>query len=115
MMTIAFTTQTGGPDAVMDPRFGRTRWLQLLDPETGKMTAIDNSDADAAAHGAGPRAVQKLVELGVDVLVTGNGPGGKAAAALAPTGIEVFIGAGDLTLAEAREAYERGALPRVDL
>lgn len=109
-MTIAFTTAGPEPDAPMDARFGRTRYLQILDPDTGRLTPVDNAEAGSADHGAGPRAVQLLVELGADVLITGNGPGGKAAAALAHTGIRVFIGAGDMSLPQAREAYAQGEL-----
>lgn len=109
-MTVVFTTTGAAPDAAMDPRFGRAPWLQILDPETGALTAVDNAEAASGAHGAGPRAVQLLLELGADVLVTGNGPGGKAAAALAHTGIRVFVGAGEMTLPEARAAYAQGTL-----
>ena len=111
-MNIAFTTQGQDLDSPMDPRFGRTRFLLLLDDETGNVQATDNSEADEAAHGAGPKTVQKLVELGAQVLVTGNGPGGTAAEALKHTGIEIYVGAGDMSVQEAIDAYKNGELKK---
>lgn len=40
---------------------------------------MSNNQINEQGHGAGPLAAQKLMELGADVLLTGNGPGGKAA------------------------------------
>jgi len=111
-MNIVFTTQGQDLDSPMDPRFGRTRFLFLLDEETGDVKVVDNSDADEVAHGAGPMTVQKLVDLGAQVLVTGNGPGGTAAKVLKNTGIEIYIGAGDMSVKEAIDAYKSGMLEK---
>lgn len=109
-MTIAFTTQGTDWDAQMDPRFGRTRYFLVLNEETDELRVVDNSAADEEAHGAGPKTAQKLMEFGATTLITGNGPGGNAAAVLASTGIKIYVGAGDLTVKDALAAYREGRL-----
>ena len=111
-MKIALTTQGPDLDSPMDPRFGRTRFLILLDEEARSIQAVDNSAADDVAHGAGPKTVQKLVEIGATVLITGNGPGGTAGEALVHTGIEIYIGAGEMSAKEALEAFKNGELKK---
>lgn len=109
-MKIAFTTQGTGWDSPMDPRFGRTRFFFVYDEEAETFETHDNSDSDQEAHGAGPRTARKLADFGAQVLVTGNGPGGNAAAVLEALGVTVFVGAGDMTVQQALEAYRQGAL-----
>ena len=109
-MRIVFTTQGTEWDSPMDPRFGRTRYFFIFDEETGKIDTFDNSAIEHEAHGAGPRTAQKLAEFGADVLITGNGPGGNAAAVLATTGIKIYVGAGDMTVKDARAAFKNGTL-----
>ena len=111
-MNIVFTTQGTDWDSPMDPRFGRTHFFFVLDDETGNFRIVDTSAADKEAHGAGPMTAQKLVEVGATVLITGNGPGGNAAAVLKATGIEIYVGAGEMTVKEALEAYKKGELKK---
>ncbi len=111
-MNIAFTAQGPDMDSPIDPRFGRTRFFLILDDETGDLKSVDNGAADADAHGVGPKSAQKLMGLQAQVLITGNGPGGNAAAVLETTGIEVYVGAGEMTVKEALEAYRNGELKK---
>ncbi|RLD34308.1 MAG: dinitrogenase iron-molybdenum cofactor biosynthesis protein, partial [Bacteroidetes bacterium] len=60
--------------------------------------------------GAGPKTAQKLFEYSPDVLITGNGPGGNAAAVLEKTGVKIYVGAGDMTAKEAYKAYKDNRL-----
>ncbi len=46
------------------------------------------------------------------MLITGNGPGGNADAVLKTTGIEVYVGAGEMTVQQAYEAYKAGSLKK---
>ncbi len=112
-MKIAFTTKGTDWDSPMDPRFGRTSYFFVFDEETDTVQTFDNRDVEHEAHGAGPRTAQKLMELGADVLITGNGPGGNAAAVLQSTGIEVLVGAGEMTVKEALAAYREGVLKSI--
>ncbi len=111
-MKIVFTTQGADWDSPIDPRFGRTRYFFVFDEETEKVETFDNNAIDKEAHGAGPRTAQKLAEFGADVLITGNGPGGNAAAVLQTTGVEIYVGAGEMTVREANEAFKKGELKK---
>ena len=111
-MKIAFTTKGTEWNSQMDPRFGRAEWILVYDEDTDKFSTIDNSDVANEAHGAGPRTAQRLFELEPDVLITGNGPGGNAGTVLKEAGIVSYIGAGDLSIKEAYEAYKDGKLKK---
>ena len=111
-MKIVFTAKGTDMNAAMDPRFGRTEYFVIFDEDTKSIESYDNRAIEGEAHGAGPKTAQKLVEYGTEVLITGNGPGGNAAAVLKTTGTEVFVGAGDMTVTEAYEAYKAGNLKR---
>jgi len=112
-MKIAFTAKGLGWDSQMDPRFGRTEYFVFYDEDTKKTTGYDNREAGNDAHGAGPKTAQKLFELKADVLITGNGPGGNAAAVMGKTGIDMYIGAGDMIVKDAYEAYKNGTLTKL--
>ncbi len=109
-MKIAFTTKGTEWDSMMDPRLGRTEFILLYDEETSEFSHYDNRAIEHIAHGAGPKTVQKLFELNPDILITGNGPGGNAAAALRNAPIKIYIGAGEMTVKEALSAYKNGEL-----
>ena len=109
-MKIAFTAKGIEWDSKMDPRFGRTEFILIYDNEKDEMTHFDNRDIENEAHGAGPKTSQKLFELQANILITGNGPGGNAASVLEKAGTKVFIGAGEMTVKQAYEAYNNKSL-----
>jgi len=109
-MKIALTTKGTEWDSMMDPRFGRTEFILIYDDEKKELSHYDNRAVESMAHGAGPQTAQKLFELDPDVLITGNGPGGNAAAVLKNSRVKVFIGAGDKTVKEALDAYKNNLL-----
>ena len=109
-MKIAFTTKGTTWDSAMDPRFGRTEYFLIYDDEKDDLTHFDNRDSANDAHGAGPKTAQKLFEFNPGVLITGNGPGGNAGTVLEKAGIKVFVGAGEMTVKEAFEAYKNKTL-----
>lgn len=111
-MKIAFTTKGTSWDSPIDPRFGRTEYILVYDDEKDEFISFDNRDIENEAHGAGPKTSQKLFELGANVLITGNGPGGNAAAVLEKAGVESYIGAGDMTVKQAFEAYQNNQLKK---
>ena len=115
MMKIIFTTKGSDMNAMMDPRFGRAEFLLLYDEETGKHTVHDNLEAANSAHGAGPLAAQKVYELKADAIVTGNGPGEKAAATLQVADIAIFVGAGSMKVHEALSSFQQGKLEKIKL
>ncbi len=109
-MKIAFTSKGNGWDDMIDSRFGRTEYLVILDEDTGELTAYDNRAVKSVVHGAGPQTAQKLSELGADVLITGNGPGGNALSILNRMDLDIFFGAGDMTIRKAYQAYKNNML-----
>lgn len=109
-MKIAFTTKGTEWDSTMDPRFGRTEFILVYDEEKETFESFDNTDIENEAHGAGPKTSQTLFEMAPQVLITGNGPGGNAATVLEKAGIKIFIGAGEMKVNEAYEAYKNNSL-----
>jgi len=112
-MKIAFTAKGTNMDSEMDPRFGRTEYFVFYDEETKEVSSFDNSDTGKDAHGAGPKTAQRLFELKANVLITGNGPGGNAAAVTNKMGIEIYVGAGEMTVQSAYDAFKKGELTKV--
>lgn len=112
-MRIAFTTKGTNWDSKMDPRFGRTEHFLVFDEITKDLVHLNNSDSSNDAHGAGPKTAQRLFELKADVLITGNGPGGNAGTVLEKAGMEIYIGAGEMTVKEAYDAYQNKELKKI--
>ncbi|QEN06598.1 dinitrogenase iron-molybdenum cofactor biosynthesis protein [Oceanispirochaeta crateris] len=111
-MKIVFTAKGNNMDSLIDPRFGRTEYFVIYDEDSKNLESYDNRAIESEAHGAGPKTAQKLVELGAEVLITGNGPGGNASGVLSTTGVEVYVGAGNMTVEEAYDAYKAGSLKK---
>lgn len=109
-MKIVLTAKGETWESKIDPRFGRTDYLFVYNDETEEIKIVNNLDIQNAAHGAGPQTAKKLFELEPDILITGNGPGGNAAAVLAETELKIFTGAGDMTVKEAFSAWKDGKL-----
>ena len=109
-MKIAFTAKGTNWNSQMDPRFGRTEFIVIYDEEKDELSSFDNRTVEGVAHGSGPQTAQKLFDLNPDVLITGNGPGGNAAKVLEQTEIKIFIGAGNMTIKQAYEAFKDNKL-----
>jgi predicted Fe-Mo cluster-binding NifX family protein len=87
-MKVAVTAQGGGLGSELDPRFGRAKWFVVVDTETGEHVAIDNSAGAGAPSGAGVAAGQRVIEAGVDAVITGHcGP--NAESVLKAAGIDI--------------------------
>jgi predicted Fe-Mo cluster-binding NifX family protein len=64
-------------DSGFDLRFGRAGWFCLLDEETGETSFYENKNKEAS-HGAGTKAVERVVELGATRVISGDfGPKAK--------------------------------------
>jgi len=112
-MKIAFTSKGTEWESMMDPRFGRAEFLLLYDEEKDNFLHYDNRKISEVAHGAGPQTAQKLFDLHPDILITGNGPGGNAAFVLEKSGVKIYIGAGDITVKQAFDAYKNNQLKKI--
>lgn len=111
-MRIAITSEGASMDAKVDPRFGRAQYFVFVDSETNELISVDNTDNENEAHGAGPKAASVLFDNKAEILITGNGPGGNAASVIEKAGIQVFVGAADMTIKQALEAYKNNELKK---
>ena len=107
-MKLAVTSQGPELSSQVDPRFGRAKYFVVVETETGRASAFDNSVNLNVAQGAGIQAGRKVVELGAQALATGQ-VGPKAFSSLRAGGVQVFTGASG-TVAEAVGQFKAGAL-----
>jgi predicted Fe-Mo cluster-binding NifX family protein len=107
-MKLAITSQGSYLQSPVDPRFGRARYLIVVDTETGAFSAVDNSVNLNAAQGAGIQTGKRIVDLGVDGLITGH-VGPKAFSTLQAGGVKIYTGASG-SVADAIEQFKAGKL-----
>ena len=99
-------------DSAVDPRFGRAKFLVLIDTDTGEFTAHDNTQNLGAPQGAGIQAAQNVAGLGAAAVITGN-VGPKAFAVLQAGGVKPYIGAIG-SVQEVVEQFKEGRLKCAD-
>lgn len=58
-------------DSGFDLRFGRAEWFCLLDEMSGETRFFKNENKEAT-HGAGTKAVEKVIELGANRVISGD-------------------------------------------
>ncbi len=109
-MKIVFTAKGDTWESQMDPRFGRMDILVVYDESHDTLEAISNSQSETMEHGAGLQTAKKVMELHPDVIITGNGAGQKALEILKRSKVKMYVGAGDMTLKEAYEAFKADKL-----
>lgn len=88
-MKIAITTTGMKWSSPMDPRFGRAHFVALIDTETEAFMVFDNSPNLNAPQGAGIQTGKRVVDLDVDVVITGH-VGPKAFATLEAGNVKVY-------------------------
>ena len=109
MMKIVITATEPKETGDVDPRFGRCGYFAIYDTDRQAYEFFPNATNLQAAQGAGIQAGQLIVELGAEILITGNlGP--KASSVLETNGIRTYQAAAG-TVAEAAAAYLAGSLP----
>lgn len=88
-MRIAVTALENNKTSKMDPRFGRGAYFAVYDTENKAFNFYANEAKDASG-GAGPKAAEQIVNLGVNKLLSSDfGP--KAKAALETMGVEMIL------------------------
>lgn len=107
-MKLAITSEGESLQSPVDPRFGRAKFFVVMDTETQAVTAMSNAVNLNAAQGAGIQAGKKIVELGVEKLITGH-VGPKAFATLQAGNVGIYTGATG-SVGEAVEQYKTGKL-----
>ena len=111
-MKIAITAQGKELSSEIDLRFGRAKWLTLVDTESGDFQAHDNAVNLNAAQGAGIQTGQNIANLGVEAVITGN-VGPNAFKTLNAANVKVFL-AEKQTVQQAINSYKAGELKEVD-
>jgi predicted Fe-Mo cluster-binding NifX family protein len=110
-MRVAITAS--GPDlsSPVDMRFGRARYLLVVDTSDRKVTPIDNHAGMDATQGAGIQAAQAVVDNNVSVLITGHcGP--KAFRALRAAGVHVYL-TPETTVDDAIDLFQKGEIKHI--
>lgn len=88
-MKILITSKGEGIDSQFDLRFGRGKYFCVYDEATGNTEFHKNNNADAQG-GAGTKTAEKVIELGVKKVISGDfGP--KAKDLLMKFGIQMVI------------------------
>lgn len=76
-MKLLVTTKGNTSKSKTDDRFGRCEYFCIFNSENGTYDFIIN-EAKEMPQGAGPKAAQKAIDLGVEVIITGDlGPKAK--------------------------------------
>ena len=91
----------------VDPHFGRAPGFLVVDLHTMSTRYVDNGQSQAMAHGAGIQSVERVVEAGAGVLLTGI-VGAKAYRALEAAEVKVCLDLAGLTVAQAITLYQAG-------
>ncbi|HII86163.1 TPA: dinitrogenase iron-molybdenum cofactor biosynthesis protein [Candidatus Bathyarchaeota archaeon] len=108
-MKICVSATGNNLEAQVDPRFGRSLYLVIVNSETMQSEAIPNMAAGATG-GAGIQAAQMIANIGVKVVITGN-VGPNAFGALSAAGMEIITGASG-TVKEVVDKFKKGELQR---
>ncbi len=109
---VIVTSSENNENSKLDSRFARCKFFAVHNQERDSFTFYENELINAS-HGAGPQAVQKIVKLGGDVLITGN-VGPNALNILQSSKIEVFRGSPEKSIRENVEDYKNGLLEQID-
>jgi predicted Fe-Mo cluster-binding NifX family protein len=111
-MRVAVTAREATVDSPVDQRFGRARYLIIIDTETGNAEVHDNEVNLNAVQGAGIQTAQNVARLMVEAVLTGHA-GPNAFRTLSAAGIQVYTGLQG-TVGEAIEEFKAGRLNPVD-
>jgi predicted Fe-Mo cluster-binding NifX family protein len=104
---IAITSSGPTLDSQVDPRFGRARYVLIVDTDSLGVEPIENPNV-AAGGGAGVQTSQMVISKSVDAVLTGNcGP--NAFRTLNAADVQIYAGVSG-TVRAAVEAFKRGEI-----
>lgn len=109
MDKIAISSEGPALDDLLDPRFGRAAGFIIVDPQSMSFEYIDNGGSQAMSQGAGIQAAENVARAGVKAVLTGS-VGPKAFMALDRAGIQVAQNLENMTVREAIERFNQGAV-----
>ena len=106
-MKVAVSSSGKDLDASIDQRFGRCAYFLIIETDDMSFEVFDNESA-ALGGGAGIQSAQFVISQGAGAVITGNcGP--KAVQTLSTVGVDVFLGVTG-TVKAAVEMYKSGNL-----
>lgn len=111
-MKVAVTAKGTSLESEVDQRFGRAKYLIVVDTDTDQIDVQDNEVNLNAAQGAGIQTAQNLAGVGVSAVLTGH-VGPNAFRTLSAAGIEAYTGLQG-TVVDAIEEFKTGNLNPVD-
>jgi len=111
-MKIAITAQGKDFSSEIDLRFGRAKYLLVVDNETGDFKVHDNELNLNAVQGAGIQTAQNIANLGVDAVITGN-VGPNAFKTLKAANVKIFL-TEKQTVQDAVDLFKTGKLKQVN-
>ncbi|HTX69299.1 MAG TPA: NifB/NifX family molybdenum-iron cluster-binding protein [Thermoleophilia bacterium] len=111
-MKVVITAQGNDLAALVDPRFGRARWLIALDTESGQWAAVDNRGGADADGGSGALAGALTAARGADAVITGN-VGPTAGRMLGEMGARIYQAGNGVHVQEALALLKTGELPEL--
>ena len=107
-MKLAVTAAGQDLSSPVDQRFGRARYLLIVDTPERTVQVLENRAGMDAAQGAGVQAAQTVINSKAPVVITGHcGP--KAFRALNAAGVQVYLTQGG-TVASAISQFEANEL-----
>jgi len=109
-MNVAVTSQGKDMTSDVDPRLGRSRFLVVVDTDTGQLAAHDNSETPNTVQDPGSEAARKVVQLGIKTLITGN-IGNQTLAILEAGNVEAWTGPVG-SVGDAVERFKAGQLEK---
>ena len=110
-MKVAISATGNTLESTMDQRFGRAAYFIIVDTETMKFEALDNS-ATASAGGAGITSAQTVNDKGVEAVITGN-VGPNAMSVLSAAEVSIYQGA-QVSVRENMEKLKKGELQKIE-
>lgn len=111
-MLVAITAQGPTLESRVDQRFGRARYLIVVDTETGETNVCNNESKSQCRARRRNTDCSNIAQLKVEAVVTGH-VGPNAFRALSAVGIKVYK-ASDNTVAEAIDRLNEGKLISLD-
>lgn len=108
-MKIAISSNGDNLQSGVDPRFGRCKNFIIIEI-SGMSLIVHQNSAQFEGHGAGTKAAQDLLKLGISAVISGNiGP--NAFQVLSAANIKVYTSTG--IVEQAVEAFKKGYLIEV--
>ncbi len=110
-MNVAVTALGQELSSALDKRFGRAQWIVVVDSDSKDYHAYENTANLNIAQGAGIQTAKRVIDLGVDAVLTGN-VGPKAFATLKAAEVQIFLTDAP-TVSDAIDALNNGQLKSV--